>query len=47
MIIIIQSNLPKEATQTVKIILVELLTAGGHLPGLNHKGSLLRRSPNT
>lgn len=47
MIIIIQSNLPKEATQTVKIILVELLMAGGHLPGLNYKGSLLRRSPNT
>ena len=48
MIIIIQSNLPlQEATQTVKIILVELLMAGGHLPELNYKGSLLRRGPDT
>ena len=41
MIIIIQSNLLKEATQTVKIILVELLMAGGHLPELNYNGSLI------
>lgn len=41
MIIFIQSNLPKEATQTVKIILVELLMAGGHLPELNYNESLI------